>query len=184
MFKLGHCVDGDWVEYVHETTYRVRESGDKLTAAVPHGDPAVFRALAADLTPPCMLLYVLHTPRGEAEAGRYQSGGLSSAELDGILSRFTDFLGKDGRFDLWVHSPTTSASIVWDRHDLIHAYGPAERFAEILRSLGFRPGDPVVPAPHEHHYHRELDPAARAFLEETEWFYSPLRPEDVQRMEG
>jgi hypothetical protein len=105
---------------------------------------------------------------------------MSAAEVRAFLERFGDLLSADGRFDLWIYSLPDDASVVWDRHDLIHAYGPSELFVEALRGLGFCPGEPKIPAPHAHNYHGDLDEQARALLESRSWEHSPLQPEDEQ----
>lgn len=136
--------------------------------------------MAECLEPPYYLLYVLHTPRGEAPPGRYQSPPLSSTEFRKFLDGFGAFLQADGRFDLWVHSQTDNATLVWDRHDLLHGYGPIERYAERLGRLGFVAGMPVIPIPHEHHYRKECDALATKLIAAYDWTCTPLRPEDEQ----
>lgn len=183
MFKLGHHVDGEWLAYSHPPVFAISwTTGDrrKLLATAPGSDPLVFTTLADRLRPPYILLYVLHTPRGEGEAGRYQSAEIDRAELRGFVKDFGVLLSTDGRFDLWVHSPRDNATVVWDRHDLIHVYGPIDAAVAVLRGLGFRTGQPAVPVPHEHHYHAGCDTAARALLASRDWRYSPLREEDEQ----
>jgi hypothetical protein len=66
--------------------------------------------LAELLPPPFYVLYILHTPRGEGEAGRYQSNERSLDELSGLLSKYSSFFSSDGRHDLWgsIH-PTPAA---------------------------------------------------------------------------
>ena len=107
MFKLGHYTDGDWVEHSHPPIYAINAidgpSSSILTTA-PGSDPTVFERLATCMAPPYYLLYVLHTPRGEEEAGRYQSPAISEAEFASFIQKFEQFLKNDGRFDIWLHS--------------------------------------------------------------------------------
>ena len=70
--------------------------------------------------------------------------------------------------------------MVWDRHDLLFGYGPLEAFETSLRSLGYTPGQPVVPTPHQHHYRAEFDGLARELLSTLDWERSPLKPSDEQ----
>jgi hypothetical protein len=35
--------------------------------------------------------------------------------------------------NLWIHSPEAGATVVWDRHDLLYAYGPLERIGAVLK---------------------------------------------------
>lgn len=183
MFKLGWCVDGEWREHAHPPTYSIEQehgASRRLLATAPGSDPSVLLTLADRLTPPLILLYVLHTPRGEGEPGRYQGRDMSRAEVHEFVRRFRTLLTTDGRFDLWVHSPWEEATLVWDRHNLIHGYGPVKDLASALRGLGFRPGRPSVPVPHAHNYHAACDGEARALLASQNWLHSPLEPSDEQ----
>jgi len=183
MYKLGHLVSGLWVEHAHPAVFRLPatdEESPRVVAGVPQGDPEVFARLTACLEPPYHLLYVLHTPRGEGAAGRYQSPPLGHAELRAFMAEFGAFLARDARFDLWAHSPAENATVVWDRHNQLFGYGPLDRFAAELRALGFVPGEPEVAAPHEHHYHAGFDAQAAALLRAFDWSFSPLRAEDEQ----
>jgi hypothetical protein len=183
MFKLEWLNHGEWEQHSHPPVYAVepRPGGhDRLVATAPGSDPLVLRQLSALLAPPFLLLFILHTPRGEGEPGRYQSPEMDQDDLLGFLDRFGDFLRDDARFDLWLHSPDDGATIVWDRHDLIHGYGPTEEMAAALRALGFHEGKPAIPEPHGHCYHAAYDEAARALLASMDWSWSPLHPEDEQ----
>lgn len=185
MSKLSYCLGGEWIEHSYAPAFSVAETAggrDRLTAGVPPDGTIAFERLILALRAPYMLLYVLHTPRGEADAGRYQSPELSAVQLREFLQRFGPFLLADARFDLWAYSPAERATVVWDRHNQLFAYGPLTRFAEELSSLGFaeREWPSVVSVPHQHHYRSEYDGDARALLSWCEWTYSPLRPEDEQ----
>lgn len=181
MFKLGSLRGDDWVEHSHPPVFKVEEgSGGKVWATAPGGDPITFERLARCLTPPLMLLYVLHTPRGEGRPGRYQGPPMSGDEFRAFISRFANYLQADGRFDLWVHSEHDAATVVWDRHNLIHAYGRRECMVEALRALGFGAGEPSIDFAHQHHYRPSHDEDARELLACAPWRYSPLEPADEQ----
>ncbi|RNF83592.1 hypothetical protein [Montanilutibacter psychrotolerans] len=183
MYRLGHFIDAQEAEYSHPRVFLMpapEAPYQRILAGIPGSDPDVLLRLTRCLEGPLVLLYVLHTSGGEAELGRYQSPELSLQEVEGFFAEFSSFLSADARFDLWVYSPKQRATLVWDRHNLLHAYGHLECFAAGLRSLGFGPGEPVVPAPHTHHYHAALDPLARQLIDRFDWRYSPLRPEDEQ----
>lgn len=182
MHKLSHLVDGGWTEHSFAPLYTPPAEGEieRLVAGAPGGQAETFERLALCLTPPYFLLYVLHTPRGEAEAGRYQSPELSADQLRDFTARFAPYLAADARFDIWLHSPAEQATIVWDRHNQIFAYGPLDRFAKALSALGFSEGSCQVPVPHQHHYRPEQDENAAALLSWCAWRHSPLRPEDEQ----
>lgn len=176
LFKLGHQVDAEWVEHRHLPVYEV---GDRVLAGLPGGEAKVFTQLVACLEAPYLLLYVLHTPRGEAAPGRYQSPALSHEAFVDFVSRFSAFFKADARFDLWAHSPAERATVVWDRHNQLFAYGPTNRFVQCLDALDFRPGKVEIPA-HAHYYRAECDDMARQLMSALEWIHSPLQPEDEQ----
>ena len=76
---------------------------------------------------PFFVLYVLVVSRKEEnETARYQSGEVSRAEVQAFLERFEDYLENDGRHHIWIHSPESSATLVYDNHDVIYCYGPLE----------------------------------------------------------
>jgi hypothetical protein len=183
MYRLDHMVDGQWVEHSHPRFFRLPSPGAKsqrIVAGVPDSDPNIFLRLAGCLKEPLYLLYVLHTCRGEADLGRYQSPELSFREVQAFVDEFRSFLSADGRFDLWVYSPEQKATVVWDRHNLIHAYGPLDCYSSELMALGFAQGELAPLGPHTHHYRSELDAQAKRVIARFDWAYSPLRPEDEQ----
>jgi len=183
MFKLGYSDDGVWRQYSHPAMFCADQTANgapKVVATAPGSDPIAFRQLAKRLSSPLPLLYVLHTPRGEGKAGRYQSGDLDHAAIPRFLDSFDKLLRTDSRFDLWVHSPADRATIVWDRHDLLHIYGMMDSATETLRALGFESGNPAINFAHEHHYHPENDQLAAQLLSSLGWHWVPLRPEDEQ----
>jgi hypothetical protein len=175
MYRLGHVVENQWVAYNHPPVF---ELTDRIIAGVPGGDPSIFIRMVECLEPPYYLLYVLHIPTGEGLPGRYQSPAISLNEVRNFLSHFAPYFAGDGRFDLWAHSPSDKATVVWDRHNRMFCYGPLERYAEKLVSMGFGAGHPTIPAPHEHCYRFHI--AAQEILGAFNWSYSPLRPEDGQ----
>ncbi len=153
-----------------------------LIAAVPD-KPGLFRHLTSRLAAPLVLLYVLHTPRGEGAAGRYQSPPLESQQVDDFLATFTPYLAGDARHDIWVHSASDDRTLVWDRHDLIFAEGePLGEMVAVLETMGFESGDVPRPeaGPHIHYYRPELDADAAAVLTRFDWTRSDLRPDDEQ----
>jgi len=181
MHKLHVPPPGDGPPWIHPSTFAIEHlaGSSRITAGSP-GNARVFERLTACLLEPYLLLYVLHTPRGEADAGRYQSEPLSGAEFRALVARFGRYFAGDARFDLWVHSPADGSTIVWDRHDLIHAYGPLERFTLELERLGYIAGEVGVPVPHIHHYREEFDADAAELLASRDWSWTPLLPEDEQ----
>ncbi len=155
----------------------------RLLITVPDERPSVFRELVSLLTAPIFLLYILHSPRGEGAAGRYQSPPLDVSEVDDFLTAFAPFLAGDGRHDLWAHSAGDGRTFVWDRHDIIYAEGePLDEVEAKLKSMGFTSG--AVPrlgaGSHIHHYRTEFDADAAAVLARFDWIRTDLRPQDEQ----
>ncbi|HEY2375205.1 MAG TPA: hypothetical protein VGH98_04465 [Gemmatimonadaceae bacterium] len=183
--KLQHFVSGKLETFHHANTFaREKTSGPERLRVGPRGGQRyLFEQLAACVGPPHKLLYVLHTTRTDAELGRYESPWLESGELSAFLNRFGDFVSQDSRHDLWVLCDAGGGTIVWDRHDLMYAYGPLERYTMLLESGGFREGWPTIPASHAHLYNAEWDDAERALLAHYEWRRTKLRPDDLQTRE-
>lgn len=183
MHKLSAYIDDREIAYSHPAQYQVETTSSgtrRLVVGVPGGDHLVMLKLLGTLPGPFSALYILHTSRGEGPLGRYQSPTLSHQELATLLNDFGQFLGHDARSDFWVHCFETEATIVWDRHNLIFAYGPLTDYEQALRELGFTSGTPAIPAPHAHHYHSGYDAAAKSLLTAYDWRHSSLRPEDEQ----
>jgi hypothetical protein len=154
---------------------------ERLVLDVPDRFPDLFSRLCELLPPPFFVLYVLHTPRGEGEAGRYQSTELSLDQLAAFLRRYGSYLSGDARHDLWVYSTTSRQTLVWDRHNRLFAEGgPLDAVADTLIRLGFIEGKVEPIGDHRHHYRSEFDEDAAAILSEFDWHQTPLRPEDEQ----
>ena len=182
VYKLSHRIGDEWLELSWPATF-AREAGpgaERLIFGVPAGDTDVLRGLLGCVDEPLFLLYLLHTPRGEGQPGRYRSPELSRFQVEAFLSKYCGFLRGDARYDLWLHSPASNATIVWDRHNLAYAYGPIECFTSALLALGFALGSRLTVPEHAHHYRAELDTDAASVLGEFAWRHSELRPGDEQ----
>jgi hypothetical protein len=130
------------------------------------------------LPEPLRLLYVLVEPRGRHQPGRYEAASeMSFDDAENFLREFADFLQSDGRHHLWVASPGFG-TVVYDRHDLIYAYGPVEKFVSVLQANGLKEGNVEIPATHWHGCHPEFDDALSQVLSRFRWVHSPLRSGD------
>lgn len=178
MHKLSHLVGNDWVEHSFAPVFAIEN--ERISGGVPAGNAAIFESLVTCMSEPIALLYVLHTPRGEAPAGRYQSPELTMGDLRAFIQKYRTFLSGDARFDIWAHSREDRATVVWDRHNKFFGYGLIPEFASQLRAMGFHEGAIEPLGEHMHHYRKELDPLASALIHEYQWAYSPLRAEDEQ----
>lgn len=182
MSKLQHLVEGRLAPFDPAPTFARQSTRgvDRLSAFVCANAPHAFESLVRQLEPPYYLLYVLHTPRGEGHAGRYQCPAVTAEEFSNFMAKFSVYLNADARFDFWAHSPAEQATVVWDRHQQLFCYGPIDRFAECLKALGYTEGDLAHLGEHVHHYRAECDAMAASILRELDWSHSALRPEDEQ----
>jgi hypothetical protein len=181
LFRLGAFNTAGEGEYRHSNTFVTEKTSGPDRLVIGAADPLLLLSeLTSLLSPTFFVLYILHTSRCSLSLARYQSPPLERDELECFIREFRDFLAEDGRHDLWIHSPASKSTLVWDRHNVIHAYGPLERFRSALVNLRFDEGEVVVPDPHVHYYHAQHDENEFKILSHFEWRSSPLRPEDLQ----
>lgn len=184
--KFGR-VDGD-VDvphaYANVWAREVLSDGSTRLVVAPSGQHMdCLLSLTDCLSEPFFILYVLVVPRGEALPGRYQSPSLTREEAHEFLQTFRGFLEGDGRAHLWVASVDPpnppSGTLIYDRHDLIYAYGPADSYVQALTRMGLDQAEEVrIPSPHSHHYNSEFDADARRLHEHFDWLWSELRESD------
>lgn len=176
-------MNGELRPFRHANTFaRAQTSGPQRLHIGPRGGHrSLMLALAWRMHPRYKVLYVLHTSRTDAALGRYESPDLGPAELEAFFRRFGDFFAQDARHDVWIGGSAPGELLVWDRHDIVYAYGPLDRFTEVLEEGGFREGWPGPPVPHLHLYNAEWDGAEREVLGAFPWRWSELRDGDVQR---
>jgi len=184
-FKFGR-LEGNSREipHVYPDSWAKERTGDQdrlvITQAVHQVN--LVRDLSQIMDEPFGILYVLVVPRGEHEAGRYQSPNpVSRQDLLSFLNRFEHFLESDGRHNLWVASIGEPDLLVYDRHNLIYSYGRLEHFKKILETKGIAETPQVkIPSPHVHYYHEEFDENESQLLKYWDWKRSPLRNQDTQ----
>ena len=182
--KLTLDIDGIEVAQSPPTIFERRPTSSgtaRILLDVPDEHTDLIWQLAELLSPPYYVLYVLHTPRGIGKPGRYQSVELSWEELSNLLIKYGPYFSSDARHDLWVYSPASSQTLVWDRHNRLFVEGqPLAKFVDTLVGLGFTEGTVKPLGDHYHNYRLEFDCDAAAILEEFDWRRTPLRNEDVQ----
>jgi hypothetical protein len=123
---------------------------------------------------------VLVVPRSGGGAGRYQSPNpVTRDELRAFVERFGPFLEGDGRHHFWVASSDGEGTLVYDRHNVIYAYGDLTAYARALERLDCREGTVQIPVPHTHHYRAEHDIDQDALLRYWAWRHSPLQDQDL-----
>jgi hypothetical protein len=183
MAKLEQHLNDRWVPYSYQKTYSretLHDGSTRLAIGLPAEEDGLFARLLEELDAPFVLLYILPIPRKAAAIGRYQSPDLSAASAQLILTEFGSYFSGDAWHDLWAYSPSRRATLVWDRHDIIYAYGPLERYETVLDFHGFASGKPSIPSPHAHQRRRQFDAIPELLLQRFEWTRSDLRPEDEQ----
>jgi hypothetical protein len=112
-----------------------------------------------------------------SEPGRYQlEGWLSMEELRAFLEPYREYLEGDARHHLWVHSHESNATLVYDKHDLIYAYGPLTCYLEVLDKHGLQEGEFELPFPHYHSYYPEFDPLEHQIVTRHSWKRTPIVP--------
>jgi len=168
-------------EYDYGRVYRLERTPTytrlKIGAA-PHGVDLLLR-LSDVLEAPFFCLYVLVISRSKTEQGRYQSPLLESkSELVDFLLDYKELFETDGRHHLWVSAPDMEATLVYDRHNIIYAYGPLEKITAKLDEIGYRAEDFEIPYPHAHYFHVENDLGIEALLQHWGWQHFPLQEAD------
>jgi hypothetical protein len=185
LYKFGDGMPKDQ-PWTYQNALAIEEpSGtQRLVIAPKSGHAGILERLIGIVPEPMQLLYVLVVPRGEGDAGRYQSSEPQSHEqVRRFLDEFRTFLETDGRQNLWIRSESGSAMLIYDRHDLIYGYGPVDEWKEILKQIGLIevPSASIkIPDPHSHHYHASCDAEASPLLAYLEWHHTPLRDQDLR----
>jgi len=181
LHKFGWLPDGVKDElYVYPNSWaREKTSGpDRLVIAPNSNHVELVLKLANQLIEPFLVLYVLVVSRGESERGRYQSEPMNRDQLSKFFLRYSSFFEGDGRHNVWVRS-SDGGMLIFDRHNVIYAYGPLEKFTSTLRKFGFNQSEIIsFPVPHSHHYQDKFDNSEKLILEEQSWVRSPLHQGD------
>ena len=168
--------------YEYPDVYAVEKtSGPQRLVIAPSGKHiSILIELLHVMPEPFGILYVLVVPRGGSKAGRYETvDPVSQDQAEDFLNRFSQYFEEDGRHDIWLASTSGSGQLVYDRHNVIHAYGPLLEFEKVASGHGLAKVEFVrFPSPHTHNYHAACDPEAREVLHYWHWMRSPLQDSD------
>ncbi len=180
-YKFGWIPDEERI-YEYPNIWAVEKTtGPERLIIAPSGQHvSLMLDLMSVMLEPFGILYVLAVPRGEGEAGRYQiPTPASGRKARRFLSRYKEFFEQVGRCNIWVASTTNSDQLVYDRHNVIYAYGQLLAFESVLLNRGLSRADSVsFPVPHIHRYNKEFDHDAREVLRYWHWKWFPLQDQD------
>jgi hypothetical protein len=159
VFKLGYHKDNELKEYAHPDLYNLEQSGgaERVVIGLSKSHVDAVLELAALFCEPFYIIYVLHTSHNDNEYGRYQSKEISYSQVSTLFTSFKDFFENDSRHDVWLRSPQSNATIVYDRHNLIYLYGFVDKQLESIEGMGLEKKAFSIPFPHIHCYHAEYD---------------------------
>ncbi len=177
--KLAHHLDGvGQVAHRHPNLW-YREpagNGERLVIGPSGNYLDLFLDLAECLEGPFAVLYVLSVPRVH-ESGRYQCEDLLDfAQLKAFLEPYQAFLEGDARHHLWLHSQDSKATLVYDKHDQIYAFGPLECFLRVLNEHEIQEGNFELPFPHYHNYFPEFDKDEDRIINSHTWRRTGILP--------
>lgn len=180
-YKFGWIPDQER-KYEYPDTFAFEQtSGPERLVIAPSGNHVSILIDLLQLVPePLGILYVLVVPRGGSEAGRYETASpVSKQQAEEFLSRFREYMENDGRHDIWVASMSDSDQLVYDRHNVIYAYGRLPEYENVLLGRGLKKVELIrFPSPHTHNYHAAFDQDELNLLRYWSWKRSPLRESD------
>jgi len=152
---------------------------DRLVIASDFNQVDLITKLTSQLTPPFYVLYVLLVSRLGYESGRYQSPLFETHEmLFAFFKKYREYIETDCRFHLWIGTANNSGTLVFDRHNIIFAYGQTDKYIKILKQEGFRKHKICIPSPHTHNYYPDNDKYEESITQECDWKHFPLAEDD------
>ncbi len=178
-YKFGWITDEDH-RYEYQDVFSIEKTPrlERLVIAPSANQVSLMLELLRVMPEPYGILYVLGVPR--SEAGRYQAEDFKPRnETEGFLNRFKEFFENDGRHHIWIASPPGPDTLVYDRHNVIYAYGQLPEFERIVLAHGLSRVEEIkFPSPHTHHYNEAFDRDEKDLLRCWPWLRSPLREND------
>jgi len=181
VFKFGRHSNDESKEYHYSDIYNVEQNSsyERIVLGLAKSQIDTILDLIGVCNGTFYILYVLHTPHS-CEEGRYQSGALTYAEVSTLLNSYKDFFENDARHDIWIHSPETNTTIVYDRHNLIYLYGFTDKHLHIIEKRELKKEPVIIPCPHVHCYNSAYDTFESKLVNEYPWKRTPLHEEDRQ----
>lgn len=153
--------------------------GDAVALHAPKEPIRLMRRLARCLAGPFAVLYLLPEPHRPFPHGRYQSPfPLGRRRVAEFLERFEPFLERDRRHAVWIMTEDCIERIIYDRRQMMFAYGPLEEFERTLALEGYTPAPIEIPRRLDLRIERDLDPELERLLDWWPWIRCPLWPGD------
>jgi hypothetical protein len=167
--KFASFVDGQPAPFRYGDIWERQQTSDseRLAIAPSRGHVDLLIELSRCLGEPFGILYVLLV-----------SWPVERREMEGFVLGFRDYFESDGRHHLWLHSVPDGATLIYDQHDVLYAYGPLDLYEQVLRDRGLREGAVEIPVPHQHAYHRKYDVEEDNVMGLWEWRAFPLAESD------
>jgi hypothetical protein len=180
-YKFG-WIPNEERRYEYPDVYAVEKTSgpERLVIAPSANHVSILIDLLRVMPDPFGILYVLVVPRGGSEAGRYQTANpVSQEQAEEFLKRFRQYFENDGRHAIWLASISGAGQLVYDRHNVIYAYGPLLEFENVVSGRGLAKAEFVrFPSPHTHNYHAACDLDQQQVLHYWQWKRSPLHDSD------
>ena len=168
-------------EYSHPNIWQREEFKDwaRLVIGARDGEIPLILDLCREMNGPFGVLYVLTLSLNGHGECRYQNPTpIEFDELHTFSTNFRAFIEQDGRHNFWVMSTSGEGQFIFDKHNMIYAYGDLARYEVHLKSAGFSLGVVGIPSPHAPAYHREFVPTHDELMDYWDWVKFPLKPED------
>lgn len=181
-YRFGaHGPDGNQFPYRYTNIWDIEQTtGPSRLVVAPLGNHVdCMLELSRELQEPFGILFVLLVSRCGNAPGRYQSPEpITREDTEHFVRGYADFFQNDGRSHLWLMSLPDQASIVYDNHEVLYAYGPIDAYVQVLNKRGLQRGTVQFPSPHTHCYNQLYDPMEEAMLKVWNWRHFPLAPDD------
>ena len=180
--KLGSYINNAESAHVYENIYDIITYGNgtkclRITASGSLSDLMV--KLGALVRGNWYVLYTLLTSHSGNRPGRYQ--GIEIENFEGIVAlfdKYKNYFDGDGRHNIWLGSTVNNDLLVYDKHNVIYAYGPIDAFVGRIRSYGYCEGVIKIPSPHTHHYPSENVRFEMSIMNEWDWKWYDLAEND------
>lgn len=179
-FSKGESFEIFRYSNIYETQHT--EKFSRLIIAPDGNHIEIIKRLTEKMPAPFGILYLLLVPRGgESKEGRYQCPNpVSNREVRLFLDEFKDYFEQDGRHTIWIQCLTSNELVVYDKHNVIYAYGNIESYKTEMKFLKLEKGSIHIPVPHAHHYHPEFDKDEQKIISYWNWKRFPLQESDYE----